>query len=160
MNNRPKFLAEINDLLHVHSNSIETVNLQHGTSQDPNGRKDSMLMLNRADAEKLRQALTAWLSTGDDEATDEQKMLVMVGEGLVPTVILGMPAAAWEYCKDGKAHTFDFTPLGLGCHVLVAGGATHERIIADVQAGAAHHGLSIEGEEKLADLGIKSPRPN
>lgn len=39
----------------------------------------------------------------------------------VATLVLGMPTAAWDYCKDGKTHTVDGTKFGMKLQVVLFG---------------------------------------
>ncbi len=38
-----------------------------------------------------------------------------------PMLLLGIPAAAWEYMKNGKTHHFDLTKAGIPLKLLVFG---------------------------------------
>lgn len=49
-------------------------------------------------------------------------------------ILLGVSAAAWEYMKDGKTHTFDLTKLGLPIRIIMFGGRDQTMIRAQVDA--------------------------
>lgn len=51
------------------------------------------------------------------------------GDG-VPVVIIGMPAQAWEYMKDGKTHHFDFTNIGVPVKLMMFGAESHDAAMA------------------------------
>lgn len=52
----------------------------------------------------------------------EEKMVFAVSKiGDEPSLLLGIPQAAWEYMKDGKTHHFDLTKAGIPLKLLVFG---------------------------------------
>lgn len=50
------------------------------------------------------------------------------GDG-VPLIMMGIPAAAWDYMRDGKTHTFDLTKAGLPVKVILFGAKTHDDVV-------------------------------
>ena len=135
----------------VDGDAPDTVQIQNG------GLNPKVMSFNREDAEKLREALGSWLSAGMPLPKDEDKVAVMLGDGDPPTVIFAISAAAWDYCKDGKCHTFNLSSVGWPVQVMIAGGQTREQIIADVQRGIESIGGSFERGMPERDLGIKEP---
>lgn len=63
------------------------------------------------------------------------------GDG-VPMVLLGIPAGAWEYMRDGKTHHFDLTRVGLPVKVMLFGAADHAAAIKVVHEHNKSLGLS------------------
>lgn len=57
-------------------------------------------------------------------------------------VLVGVPAAAWEYMKDGKTHTIDFTKVGLPLRLIVYGGITHDEVKSAVDQYNAKHNIA------------------
>jgi hypothetical protein len=51
------------------------------------------------------------------------------------TLLLGIPAGAWGYMKDGHTHTFDLTNAGLPMGLILYGAATHQEAIDMLTAG-------------------------
>jgi hypothetical protein len=124
------------------------------------------IKLQREDVQTLRDVLGAWLCAGQPPQPNEDKVAVMLGDtadGRPPIVILGMSQAAWDYCKDGKTHTFDLTGAGVPLQLMIAGGQNREQIIEDVARGVAVSGGEFERrtlEVESRDLGMKPPVTN
>lgn len=82
--------------------------------------------------------------------------------GDVPTILMGVPADAWDHMKNVKTHTFDLTKVGIPVKILMFGGADYASVIdlMDVVARTAT-GSPMEGRETalgdLPDLGIDEP---
>lgn len=115
----------------------------------------------RSEARDLRSALGIWLAAGEPPAGKEDKVAVMIGDTRPPTVILAMSQASWDYCKDGRTHTFDLTKAGLPFQIIIAGGATREGIIADIETAMDQSGGVLDrGPKADRDLGIDTPKPN
>lgn len=64
-------------------------------------------------------------------------------------VLLGVSAAAWEYMKDGKTHTFDLTKLGLPIRIIMFGGSDQTTIRAQIDAH--NQRLDAERTEDFSD---------
>jgi hypothetical protein len=86
---------------------------------------------------------------------DERLVVVAMGEpvapGGLPTVILGMPTAAWAHMASGLTHTFDLTSIGVRTQLIIFRG--YDRAAVMRQLGRAAESLGAP----LADLGIKEP---
>lgn len=143
----------INERLALQPVSHETADL----IQDNGVAGCERIRIDRSTAEALREALGSWLSADMPLPEDEERVVVMLGDGDPPTVIFAVSAAAWDYCKDGKCHTFNLSSVGWPVQVMIAGGATREQIIADVQRGIESIGGSFERGMPDNDLGIKEP---
>jgi hypothetical protein len=73
------------------------------------------------------KAETAELPTGK-----EQRIVFAVAldsSDSVPLVLLGMPAGAWTYIKDGMTSTFDLTKAGIPVKLMIFGSATHDSVM-------------------------------
>lgn len=46
--------------------------------------------------------------------------------GAAADLIIGMPADAWAYCKDGKTHTLDLSSIGIPIRLMIFGAADHD----------------------------------
>jgi hypothetical protein len=72
-----------------------------------------------------------------EKLTIEEKIVFAVspdgqGDG-VPMLILGVPAAAWEYMKDGKTHNFDLTKIGVPLKLVLFGADSHDAAMKVLQ---------------------------
>lgn len=63
------------------------------------------------------------------EIKPEQKTVFAVTEDK-GTVIIGVPAAAWEYMKDGMTHTYDLRRFGVPVRIVLFGGADRAACLA------------------------------
>jgi hypothetical protein len=79
------------------------------------------------------------------------------GDG-APVVLLGIPAAAWEYMKDGKTHTFDLTRVGIPVKLVLYGAKDHatamEYIRGHIFEGAEPGGKNILLDQRSVDFSI------
>ena len=75
------------------------------------------------------------------------------GDG-VPLVLLGIPAGAWEYMKDGKTHTFDLTKIGLPIKLVIYGAETHDAAMKMINGYMSEHNLPYL-DERHKDFSIK-----
>lgn len=64
------------------------------------------------------------------------------GDG-VPLVMLGVPAGAWEYMKDGKTHNFDFTKVGLPIKLMLFGAKDHAEAMGYIEQMAKNAGMTL-----------------
>lgn len=90
----------------------------------------------------------------------EHKCIFALGvspDGTKPTIILGVPKAAWDYMKDGKTHTFDFTQAGLPIQVIMFGAETQEEILELINQASK---LPQFEQDLEKDFGIKEPTKN
>lgn len=93
----------------------------------------------------------------------EKKIAVAMCDPLpgdVPTVLLGIPAGAWEFMQDGKTHTFDLTQVGIPVKILMFGAADRDGVMKLMnQAAVMATGSPMENDPNKADrdLGIKDP---
>jgi hypothetical protein len=79
--------------------------------------------------------------------------------GISPTdtgadLLLGIPAGAWEYMKDGKTHHLDLSRLGIPIRIILYGAATHDAAMKHVEEHNRSLGLPIL-DERRTDFGIK-----
>jgi hypothetical protein len=71
-----------------------------------------------------------------------------------PLIVIGIPAAAWEFMKDGKTHHVDLTSAGLPVQFMMFGARDHEHAIELMKEGAtAAGGETIDRRNE--DFGIK-----
>jgi len=59
----------------------------------------------------------------------KEKIVFAISEerkGTIPTVVMGMSRASWEYMKNGLCHTFDLTAAGVPVKIILFGGETQE----------------------------------
>lgn len=73
---------------------------------------------------------------------------------------VGMTDAAWDYCKDGKTHTFDLTKLGIPLKLMIFGGRDKPAIMADIKEQAKAWGLEVKDETAGDNFGIKGKAPH
>lgn len=90
--------------------------------------------------------------------TDEKRRcLVAIGQpnniGDVPTIVIGIPEAAWDYMKDGKTHHFTFVSEGIPVQLMLFGGPD----MPSVQATLVEAGAAPAPKSGLKDLGIPDP---
>lgn len=96
-------------------------------------------------------------------ATREDQIIFAVSPGQgdgIPVVVLGIPAAAWEYMRDGKTHTFDLTKAGLAglqVKIMVFGADTGAAALKMIEEASAATGLSTL-DRRRDDFGMKPPR--
>jgi hypothetical protein len=88
----------------------------------------------------------------------EEKMIFGVspdgtGDG-VPLVLLGIPAEAWEYMKDGKTHNFDLTKVGLPIKIIIFGAESHDAAIKMINGHMSEHNLPYF-DERHKDFSIE-----
>lgn len=73
----------------------------------------------------------------------EEKMVFAVStDGDEPLLLLGIPAASWEYMRDGKTHHFDLTKAGIPLKLLVFGGKDHAEMRALIERHNAKQGMA------------------
>jgi hypothetical protein len=77
----------------------------------------------------------------------------------VPLVILGIPAGAWEFIKNGNTNTFDFTKAGLNLKMAIYGAATHKETLELMQKvmNADFGNLPVKTDLKK-DFSIEDPK--
>ena len=68
-------------------------------------------------------------------------------------VLLGIPAAAWDYMKDGKTHLFDLTKLGLPIQLVLFGAESHDAAMKVIEARNSRLGIAAL-DERRADFSI------
>src|ERR1700682_5704130 len=71
------------------------------------------------------------------------------GDG-VPMLIVGVPAGAWEYMKDGKTHNLDLTKIGVPVKFVFFGAESHDAAMKVLQQGAAARGEATLDERRRA----------
>lgn len=94
-------------------------------------------------------------------ANEPHRVLIAVGAAAdgIPTLIIGLPEAGWEYCQKGKTHTVDMVPAGIPVRVVLFGGKDHDEINQWLQA----HNAMVDDKvpENLPILGEDSDvKPN
>lgn len=50
-------------------------------------------------------------------------------DGESPTIVIGIPKAAWEHMHDGKTHHFDLTRIGVAVKLVFFGGPTSDSVM-------------------------------
>lgn len=88
----------------------------------------------------------------------EEKMVFGVspegqGDG-VPLVLLGIPAGAWEYMREGKTHTFDLTKIGLPIKIMLYGAADHAAAMKLIEGHLSDKGMPYV-DARREDFSIK-----
>lgn len=88
----------------------------------------------------------------------EEKMVFGVspegqGDG-VPLVLLGIPAGAWEYMREGKTHTFDLTKVGLPIKIMLYGAADHAAAMKLIEGHLTDKGMPYV-DARREDFSIK-----
>jgi hypothetical protein len=78
-----------------------------------------------------------------------------LGPGTV--LLIGIPAAAWEYMKDGKTHHFDLSTAGVPIQIMLYGAADHDAAKAAIDKHNASLGVPTL-DERRRDFSIK-PKP-
>jgi hypothetical protein len=73
------------------------------------------------------------------------------------TLLIGIPAAAWEYMKDGKTHHFDLTSIGVPLQIMLYGAATHDEAMKHIEAHNRRLGVAML-DERRRDFSIKPKR--
>lgn len=73
--------------------------------------------------------------------------------GVSPTpggamVVIGIPAAAWEYMKDGKTHTFDLTKIGLPIKLMLFGAKDRAEAVRIIEQPMQEQGLPVLHDRK------------
>lgn len=86
----------------------------------------------------------------------EQRVVFAAGTGQEgkPLIIMGIPKEAWEYMKDGKTHTFDFTNAGIPIQVVLFGGADHNSIMKSLGTSMKNNNTAYF-DERNNDFSIK-----
>lgn len=88
----------------------------------------------------------------------ESKMVFAVSPGgqgdNIPLVILGIPAAAWEYMHDGKTHSFDLTKIGIPVKLMLYGADDHSAAIKMIEKHFSANGLPYV-DRRRDDFSIK-----
>lgn len=89
----------------------------------------------------------------------EQKIVFAAGAGEAgPMILMGIPAGAWDYMKDGRVHHFDLGPVGIPVRLMLFGGASHDACMALLQQALARSG-SAYLDLRREDFGIRPPAP-
>ncbi len=93
---------------------------------------------------------------------EDQCVFMIAPEGTgdgVPLVVIGIPAGAWEYAKDGKTHTFDLTkgPSPVPVKIVLFGAPDAYELKRMVDQLLATFGSTIDQNDD-ADYSIKPPR--
>jgi hypothetical protein len=68
----------------------------------------------------------------------------------VPVLLVGVPAGAWEYMKDGKTHHFDLTRIGIPIKMMFFGAADHGaamKLMEDAQRASNTPALDLRRED-------------
>lgn len=95
--------------------------------------------------------------TKETPAPHERVMFAVApDENNNPFVLLGIPQAAWEYMKDGKTHTFDFSSIGLNLKIVAFGAKDHDEIRGIIKEYSDADGIPIK-EDLEKDFSIKTP---
>lgn len=93
-----------------------------------------------------------------EEVTMEQKIVFAMhapeAEGKPSTLIVGIPAQAWEFMKAGKTHNLDLTKLGVPVQLMLFGADDHEAAMTMLKEGAAQGGITLV-DARQADFSVK-----
>ena len=73
------------------------------------------------------------------------------------TLMLGVPAKAWEYMKDGKTHNLDLSSIGLPIQVILFGADDHDAAMRVIEEHNRSLGIATL-DERRRDFDIK-PKP-
>lgn len=111
---------------------------------------------------------SATAGTSEMAKTGEEKIVFayspdgVLGDG-VPLVLLGVPAGAWDYMKDGKTHTLDLTKIGIPIMIALYGAPDHAAAMKVIESALASTGqamLDLRREEFGIDVPAeKKPGP-
>jgi hypothetical protein len=91
------------------------------------------------------------------KTTDEKIVFAIApsaADGGPSAIIVGIPAAAWDYMKDGKTHNFDLTSVGLQVRFMLFGAKDHSDAMKQLEQGAAHAGVVLD-DRRRQDFSIK-----
>lgn len=100
------------------------------------------------------------VSSRDDGAARHQRVVFGASpKGDTTDVILGVSAAAWEYMKDGKTHTFDLQSIGLPLRIVLFGAKDTGEAYAVIEKHNASLGLKTE-DRSSEDFSMKSAPVN
>ncbi len=75
-----------------------------------------------------------------------------------PVAILGVTAAAWDYMKDGKTHTFDLRGIGFPVQIMMFGAQNHARVVELLGQGAEARGMPVH-DSRDEDFSMKESAP-
>jgi len=82
----------------------------------------------------------------------EEQVVFVLGSpdrpGGPPTLIFGIPEAAWNYMQDGLCHDFDFSAIGVPLQALIFRGKDHDDIMRQIQEISAKTGVPILDERR------------
>lgn len=88
----------------------------------------------------------------------KESMVFMVADEVDGTkvITLGVSKEAWEYMKDGKTHTFDFSNIGLPIKLIIFGAEDNASAVMTLQEAAKAGGIAIK-DMRGQDFSIKDP---
>ena len=69
------------------------------------------------------------------------------------TIMIGVPAGAWDHMKDGNTHHFDLTRVGLPTQFVLFGAETHDAAMKLIEQGAREAGAAYL-DLRREDFGI------
>lgn len=92
-----------------------------------------------------------------DDSADKIFFAKYEVDGESPTIVIGIPKAAWEHMRDGKTHHFDLTRTGVAVKLVLFGGPTGDSVMGTLteMIGAAGKDLVDARDE---DFSIKFMR--
>ena len=64
------------------------------------------------------------------------------------TILIGIPAAAWDYMKDGKTHHFDLTSVGVPIQITLYGAETHDAALKLIEEHNRRQGMPYLDERR------------
>lgn len=96
--------------------------------------------------------------TKELEAKNQVVFLAAQGEDGIPIVVLGVSKEAWEYCKDGKSHTFDLTRAGIPIRIMLFGGETKTQMLESLKEQGKAWGLQVQDNTGGENYAIKDKK--
>lgn len=74
---------------------------------------------------------------------DEKIIFALAHTETGPILTLGISTAAWEYMKDGMAHTFDLSSAGFPVKLMLFGAPSHEAALQTIKDAAAQNDVPM-----------------
>ena len=97
------------------------------------------------------------MNSANKKTPIERKIVFAVGQGTspgTPMIVMGMPAGAWVYMKDGNTHHFDFTNIGIPLQLVLYGGKDHGDCMQKIESVLAAEGVAYD-DRRRDNFGIK-----
>lgn len=77
----------------------------------------------------------------------------------VATLLVGVPAGAWDHVKDGKTAGFDLSRIGIPFQLIMFGAETHDAAMKMLEQFASASGVALLDERRrdFAPPGMETP---